>query len=112
MSGPDLKNLFDGIDAAATEEVFTELAAGPGFRLERIVSTGQVTPDGEWYDQDTAEWVMVVQGRAELQFEGEEHARALGPGDYVFIPAHSRHRVTRTDADAPTVWLALHFEET
>jgi cupin 2 domain-containing protein len=116
VSDIDAANLFAGIDPSAAEEVFTELAGGGRFRLERIVSTGQTTPQnatpgGEWYDQDAVEWVLVVQGRAEVLFEGEDGPRALGPGDYVLIPAHVRHRVTWTDPDRPTVWLALHFEE-
>ena len=33
----------------------------------------------------------------------------MGPGDYVNIPAHKRHRVEWTTPDAPTVWLAVHY---
>ena len=32
------------------EEAFTTLVDRPGMRIERIVSTGQATPEGEWYD--------------------------------------------------------------
>ncbi len=103
-------NLYDGLPEAPTaEEAMSTLLATANFRLMRIVSTGQVTPDGEWYDQHDAEWVMVVTGCARLLIEGEAAARILSAGDYVLIPAHVRHRVQWTDPNRPTVWLALHF---
>jgi cupin 2 domain-containing protein len=53
--------------------------------------------------------VLLVSGRARLEIEGERVERALGPGDYLFLPAHCRHRVAWTDPGQATVWLALHF---
>jgi cupin 2 domain-containing protein len=50
-------------------------------RNQRIVSTGQVTLEGRWYDQDAHEWVMVVEGAARLRIEGESEERELGEGD-------------------------------
>ena len=70
----------------------TELLAAPGLRVERIVSTGQASPPGLWYDQDRAEWVLVLSGSAGLLFEGEDGPRVLGPGDHVLIPARARRR--------------------
>jgi cupin 2 domain-containing protein len=78
-------------------------------RLERIVSTGQATPPGQWYDRETNEWVAVLHGRAGLRFEGEDAIVVMGAGDHVLIPAHRRHRVEWTDPDEPTIWLALHY---
>ena len=78
--------------------------------LERIVSTGQSTPAGEWYDQGKDEWVILLSGGAGLFFEGDEEVKVMRPGDYVFIPARRRHRVEWTDARVPTVWLALYYE--
>lgn len=102
-------NLFDDLPGERTpEETVATLLESPEIRLMRIVSTGQATPEGQWYDQDEAEWVMVARGRAGLQIEGEEGARSMAAGDYVLIPAHVRHRVEWTDPDEPTVWLALH----
>ena len=79
------------------------------FKLERIVSSGQATPPGEWFDQDRDEWVALLSGSAGLLFEGEDHPRPLRPGDYLLIPAHVRHRVEWTEPGTETVWLALHF---
>ena len=35
--------------------------------------------------------------------------RDLRPGDHILLGAHVRHRVEWTDADTPTVWLAVHY---
>ena len=105
----DMSNLFTDLPNASTAEVFTRLAEGRAFRLEKIVSTGQATPEGEWYDQETDEWVVLLAGSAGLLIEGEETARALKPGDFLHLPAHRRHRVEWTSENEPTVWLALHF---
>jgi len=102
-------NLFAGVPARLDTERFDALVEAEGLRVERIVSTGQTTPEGEWFDQHRDEWVVLLAGAAELLFEGEAGPRALAPGDWLRIPAHTRHRVTRTDPDRPTVWLALHY---
>ena len=101
-------NLLDHLPGEGPELFETLLQTG-SFRLERIVSTGQATPPGEWYDQERDEWVLLVSGDAGLRFEGEAAARRLRPGDHVLIPAHSRHRVEWTAAGQATVWLALHY---
>jgi len=102
-------NILSPLPAKAADETITALLTTPNVRIERIVSHGHCSPEGFWYDQDTAEWVVVVKGKAELLFEGESAPRMLTPGDYVEIPPHARHRVTATDPDGPTVWLAVHL---
>ena len=106
----DLPNLLAPPPTAAAGEVFEELLRGGRFKLERIVSTGQATPPGEWYDQETDEWVLLVSGAARLRFEDEPHDRPLRPGDYLQIAAHRRHRVAWTDPEEATVWLAMHYK--
>ena len=83
------------------------LVADGAVRVERIVSTGQVSPADFWYDQDEDEFVIVVAGGAVLTIEGRAEPLRLGPGDWVNLPAHCRHRVEWTSADPPTVWLAV-----
>ncbi len=90
------------------DEVTDVLLEWPGVRVERIVSTGQATRQGEWYDQDSDEFVLLVAGAARLRIEGEAEDRVLGEGDWLLLPAHCRHRVTWTRAEPPTVWLAIH----
>ena len=102
-------NLFAALPNNLPEELIEQLVDQDGLRLERIVSTGQATPVGEWYDQESDEWVILLTGSAQLRFEAPEAVLTLNPGDYLKIPAHCRHRVDWTDPDTPTVWLALHF---
>ncbi|MET4698759.1 cupin 2 domain-containing protein [Constrictibacter sp. MBR-5] len=114
MAGADAGtdgNLFAHLAGAAGDERIDALLDRPGLRIERIVSTGQASPPGFWYDQEEAEWVLLVAGAAGLQFEDEEDVRTLRPGDHLLIPAHRRHRVAWTASDAPTVWLAVHFRD-
>lgn len=85
--------------------MFDDFPSAPGVRIERIVSHGDVSPAGEWYDQQDDEWVLVLEGEGELEFANPSELVLLGEGDWIFIPAHRRHRVVRT-AD-PTVWLAV-----
>ena len=103
-------NLFAGLPRSTLEkEQFLELLSRPGLRIERIVSTGQASPPGFWYDQADGEWVLLVQGEAWLAFADEPAARRLRPGDFIDIAAHRRHRVEWTQAEPPTVWLAIHY---
>ena len=102
-------NLFADLPARSDQEAFSEILARPGLRIERIVSFGQASPAGFWYDQPDGEWVVVLAGAARLRFEDEPSARTLVPGDHVNIPPHCRHRVEWTDPARPTVWLAVHY---
>ncbi|MFP4143992.1 MAG: cupin [Phycisphaeraceae bacterium] len=101
-------NLFKNIPPAAAEEAVEVLLNRPGVRLERIASHGHATPPGEWYDQETDEWVVLLSGRAWLRLEDPEQLLEMEPGDWMMIPAHRRHRVERTQEGADSVWLALH----
>ena len=103
-------NIFSDILEGLDEEQLVVLAETRHLNLARIVSTGQATPKGEWHDQSRAEWVVVLKGQAGLRFEDEERDRILSVGDYVEIAPHRRHRVTWTDAEVPTIWLALYFD--
>ena len=98
-----LRDLPAGADAA---ERFEDLLQRPGARIERIVSSGQSTPPGEWMVQAWDEWVLLVAGGAGLTLEGETPVTLL-PGDWLLIPARRRHRVDWTQT--PTVWLAVHL---
>ncbi len=107
---PDGGNLFADVPTALPAERFDTLLEVGTCRLERIVSIGHATPTGEWYDQDRDEWVLLLQGQAGLRFADEDRERALNPGDYVWIPAHRRHRVEWTSQRPPAIWLALHLD--
>jgi cupin 2 domain-containing protein len=102
-----MPNLFEALSEDRSREDFAEILIRPGVRIERIVSYGQATPVDAPYDQAHDEWVLLLKGGAGLWIEGEGET-VLGPGDHVLIPAHRRHRVTWTDVDGPTIWLAVH----
>jgi cupin 2 domain-containing protein len=102
-------NLFDQPAKPTTTECFETLLESTGLRLERIISHAHATPEGEWYDQDRLEWVLLLQGSACLRVEGESELVLLEPGDYLHLPSHLRHRVEWTDDKQATIWLALHY---
>ena len=101
-------SLFEPAAPCADRETVELLLERPGARIERIVSTGQTTPPGQWYDQSGDEWVALLAGRATLRWE-DGSLTDLSPGDWLLIPARLRHRVEATSADPPCVWLAVHL---
>lgn len=103
------KNILSNIPSSLPDELIETILTAPQVKIERIVSRGHCSPEGFWYDQETNEWVMVLQGRACLLFEGEQEERIMNPGDYINIPAHVRHRVQWTARQEDTVWLAVHY---
>ncbi|MDD3579935.1 MAG: cupin domain-containing protein [Desulfobacca sp.] len=105
----DMPNLFSSLPEQLPEELEETILETENLRLVKIVSTGQATPAGEWYDQPTNEWVILLTGRAGLLFEGRSEVVIMEPGDYINIPAHQRHRLEWTAPRQATVWLALHY---
>jgi cupin 2 domain-containing protein len=103
-------NLFaDLLPSSGNTEQFSDLLSRPGLRIERIVSTGQCSPEGFWYDQPDGEWVVLLQGQATLRFKDASEPTTLLPGDFIDIAPHRQHRVEWTDPEQPTVWLAVHY---
>lgn len=111
MTDQDSQNLFAALPTNLTEESVNVLAENPGVRIERIVSTGQRSKPGFWYDQNEHEWVVVLKGHARLLFEDEDEPINMRPGDHALISAHRRHRVEWTTPDEPTVWLAVFYSD-
>ena len=105
-------NLFRDLPTSPdTRERIECLLDRRGLRVERIVSTGQASPPGFWYDQAEHEWVLLLQGAAQLIVEMPNGPQTvyLTPGDSLELPARRRHRVEATSADPPTLWLALFW---
>ncbi len=103
-------NLLAKQPSAREAEVSEPLLTAKGVRMERITSLGQASPEGFWFDQEEAEWVMLLAGQARLTIEGEVENRQLQAGDAIFLPSGCRHRVAWTDPDQPTIWLALFLD--
>jgi cupin 2 domain-containing protein len=102
-------NLFEDLSLTAHEEHFQTLLSRDGVRVERIVSNGQSSPEGFWYEQAEHEWVVVLRGGARLNVEGE--MKELRPGDFLDLPAGCRHRIEWTTPDEPTLWLAVFYQQ-
>ncbi len=100
-------NLFSLPETLPEEEVFEDLLPVSPVRIERIISTGQVTPCGIWLQQEMDEWVVLLQGQAVLGYEDGRRSE-LNRGDWILIPASTRHRVVFTSSSPPCVWLAIH----
>jgi len=101
-------NIFGSIPGDLDKELFEQIVQGDRVRIERIISRGQVSPDLGWYDQKTSEWVILLKGGAVIVFEDGVEIR-LEQGDYLNIPAHTRHKVSWTDPETETIWLAVHY---
>ena len=94
LSGPS--------SAPATGERIDVLTAGSTWRIEQILSGVLPEPVSDLLDHD--EWVVVLNGRAELDVEGA--VERLDPGDWIRLGPGVAHRVLFT---APgTNWLAVH----
>ena len=102
-------NIFANIPEKLPEELFECILKQDNIHIERIVSNGHVAHSGQWYDQTRDEWVILLQGEAELLFEDNQRLVTMTPGDYLLIPAHTRHRVEWTLPDFNTIWLAVHL---
>jgi cupin 2 domain-containing protein len=97
-------NIFIGRNTLGKDaEYFEEILQTKNARIQRIVSCGQIS---DWYGQEEDEWVLLLSGEAELEFENNLQVK-MGEGDFIFISAHQRHKVTRTSTDPPCVWLAV-----
>ena len=102
-------NLLTSLVPGQDKEQIDKLVDGhPRLRVERIVSTGQTSPPGVWENQPDDEFVVLLTGAARLRFELGDITYQLKPGDWVEIPAHTRHRVEWTQPHPPTVWLAVY----
>lgn len=127
-----MKNIFSKLPTAKKAEVFETLLREGNVKIERITTLGQKTPDGAWLKEKTAEWVILLRGKARLSFADSSTFRKpsldfardkkglpcgqcgktilMKPGDYVFIPAGAKHRVEWTTPSQATVWLAVHIK--
>lgn len=114
MSNPEKKkhktmgNIFSLVPDELENELIEELLRHNNIWIERIVSQGQASPEHGWYDQQENEWVIVLEGSGTILFDSGAEVN-LKKGDYLNIPSHARHKVTRTDPDTITIWLAIHY---
>jgi len=106
------KNIFDISKIIPDDaEVFEKILCRDDIVIEKIISSGQRTPDKKWLQQDKDEWVILIQGSSELSFKNERSV-TLKSGDYIFIPSNLKHRVERTSSEPVCIWLAVHIKST
>ena len=92
----------------SNRELFETLVQTGKTRVERIISSGQSSPEGFWYDQHEHEFVLILQGTAVIGFESGRRV-ALEPGTWLHIKPRQRHRVVETSTNPQTIWLALFW---
>ena len=102
MLAPTRGRLLDASAAPETGESVLRLAEMNGLVIEHILSSALDEPVD--YDQDHDEWVVLLEGAAELDVSGERVS--LVRGDWLLLPRRTRHRVVR--AAPGTSWLAVH----
>jgi len=103
-----VNNIFAAIPEHLEAELLERLAENNDVKIERIISKGHTSSESGWYYQQQNEWVILLKGGATLSFADREPVE-LKAGDYLNIPAHTKHRVDWTDPDEKTVWLAVHY---
>lgn len=101
-------NIFAAIPQRLDQELVEILLENKDLSIERIISKGHTSPVSGWYDQSTNEWVMVLKGEAVITFEDEPEIKLVA-GSYIDIAAHKKHRVSWTDPNNETIWLAVHY---
>ena len=104
-----MNNLFSNIPTDLESELVETLLDASNVRIERIISHGQASPNGYWYDQQQHEWVIVLKGAARIRFDGDDDVIEMRAGNFVNIPARRKHRVEWTTPNEPTIWLAIHY---
>ena len=102
-----MPNIYELSQEVYQLEKFEQIAFGNNIQIERIISTGQTTTSGQWYDQELDEWVILLQGEAELAYADNTRIK-LKAGNYLLIPAHTKHRVEYTSIEPPCIWLAVY----
>ena len=102
-----MSNIYELSQKVYQLERFEQIVSGKNIQIKRIISTGQTTTSGQWYDQTTDEWVILLQGEAELSYVDASRIK-LKAGDYLLIPAHTKHRVEYTSVEPACIWLAVH----
>jgi len=98
-------NIFELPALPLPEELTTVLAQSKNIRIERIVSTGQVSG---WYDQPETELVVLLEGSAVIEYENGRTA-TLSKGDTHLLAPHERHRVSYTTSSPPCIWLCVFY---
>ena len=86
------------------EEIVDILKENEDVKIERIISTGQVS---DWMVQEKREYVLLIQGNAVIEFN--DKTVEMKSGDTLFIEKSERHRVVYTSESPCCIWFCIHF---
>ena len=86
------------------EEIVDILKENEDVKIERIISTGQVS---DWMVQEKREYVLLIQGNAVIEFNDKKVE--MKAGDTLFIDKMVRHRVAYTSQNPYCIWFCIHF---
>ena len=67
-------NIFDLRDLSENEEIIKILAENENIKIERIISTGQIT---DWQVSEKNEFVILIQGEAEIEFFEKKNLKKM-----------------------------------
>ena len=86
------------------EEIVDILKENKDVKIERIISTGQVS---DWMVQERKEYVLLLQGSAVIEFN--DKTVEMKSGDTLFIEKRERHKVAYTSENPCCIWFCVHF---
>ncbi len=104
----EVRNIFNKTSEFLEEEFFETILETNNIKLERIFSQTHSSPPGFWFDQEKNEFVLLLQGSAQLSFDDGAKV-ILHPGDYIVIPSHKKHRIDWTNKKMKTIWLTVYY---
>jgi len=102
-------NIFTIKGTCNDTEVFDLIFNGINVKIERIISSGQKTPNDVWLSQNKDEWVILLQGNSRIKFRNGK-TKFLKSGTFLFIPRNTKHRVDFTSKNPICIWLAIHMK--
>ncbi len=106
---PAVENIYNDTPEQIPDELFKTLFSKGKIKIEKIISKGHISKVDDWYDQAQDEWIILLKGQAQLQYKKESNLIFLNTGDYLLIPAHTKHRIHWTPIETETIWLAIHI---
>ena len=98
-----MKNIYKYDLPNLDSESFETLLKHKNVEIKTIVSNTLSTP--QTFQQECAEWVVVIQGCAKIEMDGVVHK--LQKGDTLFIEATKSHTLLKTKK--VVVWLAIYI---
>lgn len=81
--GSSIRSLLDRTTAPVNNQSLAEASLPPGGATERH------------YHRESEEFYYIVEGRGEMELDGE--TRAVGPGDAILIPPGAWHQITASE---------------